>query len=77
MSSRTSGSPRSRRKGQREQPGAVVGAQLSPLWANRLLLSLVRLCFPQRAILGLGAAFQLQQETIKTFVLFLVQEKRW
>lgn len=78
MSGRTLGTPRGRRKGQQQQPGSVVGARLSPSWQIAFCsLSLSQLRFPQCAISGPGAAFQLQQETIKKSVLFLVQEKRW
>jgi len=71
------GQPSGQVKGATAAPRGCGGGSTQPLWANRLLLSLVRLCFPHRAISGPGAAFQLQQETIKKFVLFLVQEKRW
>lgn len=69
-------SPRGRQKGP-QQGWGCSHSSAQPLQANCLLLSLVRLLFPQRAILGPGAAFQLQQETIKKFVLFLVQERCW
>lgn len=65
-------SPRGRQNGH-----GCSQSSAQPLQANRLLLSLLRLLFPQCAILGPGAAFQLQQETIKKFVLFLVREKCW
>lgn len=69
-------SPRGRQNGHSSSRGCRQSSA-QPLQANRLLLSLLRLLFPQRAILGPGAAFQLQQETIKKFVLFLVREKCW
>lgn len=53
-------------------PGAAAGSRgrrRRRTWCSS------RLCFPLCAISVPGAAFQLQQETIKS-VLFLVQEKR-
>lgn len=52
-------------------PGAAAGSR----GRRRRTWCSSRLCFPLCAISVPGAAFQLQQETIKS-VLFLVQEKR-
>lgn len=64
-------------RGEGSSPGLQSGLSSAPLGKLPSALPLIRLRFSQRAILGLGAAFQLQQETIKKFVLFLVQEKWW
>lgn len=70
------GEPSGQAKETAAAAGAAVRARLSPS-RQIAFCSLLFDCFPQCAILGPGAAFQLQQETIKKFVLFLVQEKCW
>lgn len=64
------------RRGQRQQRGDTARCSAQHLWEIHVSLSPARL-FSHRAISVLGAAFQLQQETIKKSVLFLVQERCW